>query len=543
MNNPQHHHQGHSIKLLPEFLIDQIKAGEIIERPANLLKEVIENALDAQATRIEIHIIGNGLKQITLRDDGVGISFPDLAYAFCRHATSKIEKFQDLYHLHSFGFRGEALASIAAIAQVTCYSRCGDAEGGQITLAGGRAQEPIAQKDLPRGTLLVIKDLFFNTPVRLNFIKSQTAERNSLLRILHSFFISHPKIEFHLKWDREEKSIFRPSERFQRFTQVLSNRRWGKDDFNFIEREYDGHRLTGFYSKMAKKSGQAKNQYLFVNKRPVQDKVIHRIVASVLEGYWAPETSGSYLFELQIPPDQVDVNVHPNKTMVKFATPSIVHSLFHSSLKESFSPRGGARERENKKENGTERERETNPGDLKKSNFESYEQREQGDGHRPTQSIAIGHRYRILAQKQESANFPLVADCATLVQFHLDSISAQFRNENQIPLLVSIPFRGQKMVSKIGNYPHWERDLFEFEQLQDDLVVLKAIPESLTPFPHRAVAFHLLGERAAFERDIAGEGLSIKVLHDLIKKYPLEQLIRAKSITVLNPQCLAKIFQ
>ena len=231
--------QSSSIKLLPEFLIDQIKAGEVIERPANLVKEVIENAIDAQAKKIEIHLVNNGLKQITIRDDGKGIAFEDLPYAFCRHATSKIEKFQDLYSLDSFGFRGEALASIASVAQVTCISRQrNQAQGGQFSIAGGQSakQDHIPQEGIPPGTLLVIKELFFNTPVRLNFIKSQVSERNALLRILHSFFISHPQITFHLKWDREEKSIFPPTDRLQRFAQVVSNKRWNKEDFCFLKK-------------------------------------------------------------------------------------------------------------------------------------------------------------------------------------------------------------------------------------------------------------------------------------------------------------------
>ena len=557
--NLQHRH--YKIKLLPEFLIDQIKAGEIIERPANLLKEVIENSIDAQSDKIEIHIVENGLRQITVQDNGVGIPFADLPYAFCRHTTSKIEKFQDLYSLDSFGFRGEALASIASIAQVTCISRCRDdenIEGGQVSIVGGQAQEPIKQADLPYGTLLIIKDLFFNTPVRLNFIKSQTAEKNSLLHTLRAFFISHPQVEFHLKWDREEKNILRPGSRFQRFTQALSNNRWAKDDFNFVEQQYQDYSLTGFYSKVAKRSGQTKNQYLFINKRLVQDKVLHRIICSALEDCWPPGNSGPYVVELEVPADQMDVNVHPNKTMVKFASPSLVHSLLHSGIKKGLAPQALPVEESRASEDGRENEnghgmkvenrendeqgkhetREESDGknDLKKERFQSYEQRYQSS---PQSTISIGHRYRILPREND---FPLVVDCAALMRLHLASIKSQFPSKDRVPLMVGIPFRGREIVSQILRYEHWERDQFEFDILTNDLAVLRSIPHDLIPLPQRATLYYLIGEEGAFEREMAAESLSTKTLQNLLGRYPQAQLVRAQSIATLDIQSITRLF-
>lgn len=544
----------HSIKLLPEFLIDQIKAGEIIERPAHLVKEVIENSLDAQATKIEIHMIQNGLEQITIQDNGKGIPFQDLPYAFCRHATSKIAKFQDLYNLGSFGFRGEALASIAAVAQVTCVSRCSngpedaDSSGGQISLSGGQIQDHIKQKDLPYGTLLMIKDLFFNTPVRLNFIKSQTAEKNSLLRILNAFLISHPQIEFHLKWDQAEKNIFRSTDRLQRFTQVLSANRWKQDDFCFIEKKYEDYQITGFYSKFSKKSGQAKNQYLFVNKRLIQDQVLRQIILSTLENCWPPGTSGAYLFDLDIPKNQVDVNVHPNKTFVKFAQPSIIHSLAHTSLKESISSQTSPPDKYSHEFKNYDEAH-----DPKRPAFQSYEHQKQIS----LPFISIGPRYALFHQEKEADdcqdrqgdeqlqknNFPFVVDYVMFIRFHLDAITPQFTEDKRVPLLVGIPFRGQEIVSKILQYKSWEKYHFEFDQLQDDLVILSAAPHSLTLLPYKAAIFHLLGESKRFEQAIENESLSTIMIYDLIKKYPLGQLIYSQSILILSPEYLTKLFQ
>ena len=521
------------IRLLPDFLIDQIKAGEIIERPANLIKEVVENSIDALASKIEIHLLENGLKQITIRDDGVGVPLEELPQAFCRHATSKIEKFQDLYELHSFGFRGEALASIAAIARVTCTSRCRDFEGGQISLTGGKIQEgPIPLKGLPYGTLLIIENLFLNTPARLKFIKSQSSEKNALMRTLRSFFVSHPQVEFHLKWDRAEKSIFRPSDRFQRFTQTLPGNRWRKEDFHFVQREYEGLSFSGLYAKTAKKSGQGRNQYFFVNKRLIQDKSLHYIVSSALENCWPAGTSAPYLFELELPPEQVDVNVHPNKTMVKFATPSIVHSLIHSSLKKSVQPSLAVR---GEPVNDAERESE----DIKKSHFDSYEKRNSATATTPC-SLPIGQRYRIFLPPDGD---PFVVDGPPLLRWHIDSIRNHFTAEEGVPLMVGIPFQDKEIVSKIRAHKHWEQDHFEFDLLAEDLIVLKLIPRALISLPQRATVFYLMGDNEYFERELAANPLLPSVLRHLLEEYSKEQLRECHAIISLDENSLSKLFE
>jgi len=166
-----------NIKLLPEHLIDQIKAGEVIERPASIVKEVIENAIDAGATQIDVHIENNGMDLISIKDNGHGMSIDDLPYAFCRHATSKISRFEDIYSLHSFGFRGEALASLASVGRVSCVSvpRANTENGGKIEIHGGKEISRVPYKGGAPGTSLYVKDLFFNTPVRMKFIRSSSS--------------------------------------------------------------------------------------------------------------------------------------------------------------------------------------------------------------------------------------------------------------------------------------------------------------------------------------------------------------------------------
>ncbi|MBT4791013.1 MAG: DNA mismatch repair protein MutL, partial [Halobacteriovoraceae bacterium] len=199
------------INLLPEHIIDQIKAGEVIERPSTLIKEIIENSVDANSTKIEIHLRENGLELISIIDNGFGISHQELPLAFCRHATSKINHFEDLYHLSSYGFRGEALASIASISRVTCESQTKNG-WGLIKISGGETltYQHEAQANTETGTQLFIKDLFYNTPVRMKFIQSKTSEKNHLKKILNSFLLTQYQIEFSIKWDDKEKEYYQP---------------------------------------------------------------------------------------------------------------------------------------------------------------------------------------------------------------------------------------------------------------------------------------------------------------------------------------------
>ena len=512
--NTQSHHPIH-IKLLPEFLINRIKAGEIIERPSNLIKELVENSIDAEANKIEIHLIGNGLKQITIKDNGAGIPFSDLPYAFCRHATSKIENFQDLFRLHSFGFRGEALASIAAVSQITCQSRYRDEErGGQISLSGGITEDPIPHEGLPQGTSLNIKDLFFNTPVRLNFIRSQHTEKISLQHVLNSFFISHPEIEFHLKWDKDEKTILRPTNRFERFINTLGKKKENNKEFYVAQKSRENYHFYGVYSKIPKKSGQSKNQYIFVNKRLIQDKILHRVISSALKEYWPTGTSAPYLIDLQVPSNELDVNIHPNKTIVKFANPSMIQSLVHSTLKEELN------------------KQDKNRDDLKNPNLRSYQDREEC----PT-SISINQQYRILHQQK---SFPILVDGYTLLQFHLDTIKEQFHSEEQSTLLVAIPFRDPNVVSKIKNH---QLDQFEFEIIKDNLAILRSIPSSLALFPHRACVFYLLDEEECFEQEINADPLPIKTIYELVAKYSAQLLLENKIMAILTPESVSNILQ
>jgi DNA mismatch repair protein MutL len=326
------------IDLLPEHLIDQIKAGEVIERPGNLIKEIFENSIDAGATKLEINLKNNGLDLIGLKDNGHGMRFNDLPAAFSRHATSKISRFEDLYQLHSFGFRGEALASIAAISRLQCLSKTSDAqaaselkiEGGKIVFHGERQSCSINH-----GTELVIQDLFFNTPARLKFIQSQQSEKTFIRKIIFAFILGHPEIEFQIKIDDADKDIYpaRPNQ-LERLKNLFPK---AQDSILYSQRFYENMELDLFLIPGSFKA-PLKLQYLYINNRYILDKQLHRVMGNALEVTFGGDDF-HYVGFFHLPPDSIDVNVHPNKTIIKVMETSKMMSLLTSTIKELGSKR------------------------------------------------------------------------------------------------------------------------------------------------------------------------------------------------------------
>jgi DNA mismatch repair protein MutL len=322
------------IHLLPEHLIDQIKAGEVVERPAAVIKELLENSIDAKAKIIDLHLINNGLDLIALVDDGEGIDIADLPYAFCRHATSKISRFEDLYSLHSYGFRGEALASISSISRMQCSSMPTEGVGGKIIIHGGEHKSLAPFSATKHGTSLYIKDLFYNTPARLKFIRSKTHELISLKKTINVFLCSHPEINFSIKFDDKDKAFFPAQKNIKnRLEQLISK----KNDLQILHshKEYEGHQIDLYFTKTPLKSNQ-KHQYLFANERFFVDKNLHQALLRSLEPIWGIGQSGHYFVFLKVPPAELDVNVHPSKTTIKFLRSALIFSLISAGAKEHF---------------------------------------------------------------------------------------------------------------------------------------------------------------------------------------------------------------
>jgi len=467
------------IKLLPEHLIDQIKAGEVIERPASLLKELLENSIDANSKNIHIQIRENGLELISIEDDGDGMGFADLPYAFCRHATSKIERFEDLYALHSYGFRGEALASIASSSRVTCTSQPLEGAGGKIIFHGSQEISHDSFTALKSGTSFFIKDLFYNTPARFKFIKSKISEKNALKRMLFSFIITHPFINFSVKWDDKEKEFFpqlKENEDIRkRFNQLLS-KKWKVDDFHLFEAEYDGHQLIGFFSKEGSKGNSGKQQFLFANDRIFNDLSLHRSVMRGLEKFWGPRLSGHYVFLFKVPPSQIDVNVHPNKTHVKFFKSNIIYSLISGATEKLF-----------KDCNFTQKEIEQIEPAVSRyiPSPEMSPQLSEASALKRYFSISFYPFENIFMAKRSSDPKHLLAIKKNeILEYFLILHYENFRNDDQdiTPLLICEPFEAQLNKEQMS----FLLDLgIEFDQINEDKLMLRTIPIFFGQLPIR----------------------------------------------------------
>lgn len=318
------------IHLLPDLLISQIAAGEVVERPASVLKELIENSLDAGAQKIDIQLEEGGVERLRVMDDGVGIAREDLPLALARHATSKIATLSDLERVGSFGFRGEALASIAAVAHVTLVSRTADSphawrlssECGEITPAAA-----------PVGTSVTVEDLYFRTPARRKFLKSTATEFAHCDEALVRIALAHPEVAFSLAHGGREKRRLARADLSRRVAALLG------EDFLRRAREIEitrgPFRLYGFAGLPAQTSGRAV-QYWFVNGRYVRDKVLQHAAreayADILHGALSP----SWVLFLELDPAAVDVNVHPAKTEVRFRDAQNVHRFVQSALERAL---------------------------------------------------------------------------------------------------------------------------------------------------------------------------------------------------------------
>ena len=326
------------IRYLPETLINQIAAGEVIERPFAAVKELVENSIDAGATKVDVDLTDGGKSKIVIADDGSGMDREELAASVDRHATSKLQG-DDLVNITHMGFRGEALASIAAVARLTIHSRAdGATDSWQIAVEGGR-KDDVQPSSHPAGTQIEVRDLFFSTPARLKFLKSERAEFMAVKDTLTRLAMAHHAIAFRLTHDGKE-SFHYPAvlDAQSRLAKILG-REFGENSVA-INAEREGLTLQGFAGLPTLHRGTAQHQYLFVNGRPVKDKLLHGCVraayADVLHGGRHPMLA---LF-LNVPAEEVDVNVHPAKAEVRFRDPGLVRGLIISALKHALYEHG-----------------------------------------------------------------------------------------------------------------------------------------------------------------------------------------------------------
>ncbi len=487
-----------SIKILPEHLIDQIKAGEVIERPVNILKELIENSIDSGATSIAIQIEGNGLDLISITDNGCGMSYNELPFAFSRHATSKIERFEDLYNLNNFGFRGEALASIASICKVTCSSNTIRNDGGSIKFEGSKQAAYYQNDSLPQGTSIFIKDLFYNTPARLKFLKSKKSESNTIKKVLNGFIISNPSIEISIEWENKSKQRYIKGDRIdQLFFSGKNSQQIDKTIIHF-KNDHDDHIVEGYIGHHSSKGNMGKHQYIFANNRMITDQKIHYIVKSHMQRVWSDGETGNYSIFLNIPTEQIDVNVHPCKTTVKFYQGPMIYALLSSTIKSTIPISANSSTDQSNQIDLPSTYDSPIFKDLKTQGNRSFLNRsfnsdiEEEQSNSGIQIIHMFDKNKVLAKCN---NQLYVIDVNALFAYYFQNeynkISLPLEDDNMSPLLVSAPFPIKS--PEIDNYFD---DLkfygFECDRLDEALVVLRTIPIFFNLVPYREIVSQLL---------------------------------------------------
>ena len=334
------------IRQLDEAAANRIAAGEVVERPSSAVKELVENALDAGARRIEVAIAGGGKRLIRVTDDGCGMTPADLPLALSRHATSKIDG-SDLLDIRSFGFRGEALPSLGAVGRLTITSRVAGGDAAQITVTGGRQSEvrPAAGN---RGTVVELRDLFFATPARLRFLRGDRAETQAIAEVVRRLSMAEPLVTFALIDEDDGRTLFRADAESgggdggtatnARIARVMG--REFAENAIAIDAARDGLRLTGLAALPTYSRGAAVAQHLFVNGRPVRDKLL---TGALRAGYFDVLASGRHpaaVLFLACDPHGVDVNVHPAKAEVRFREPDAARGLVVSALRHGLAATG-----------------------------------------------------------------------------------------------------------------------------------------------------------------------------------------------------------
>jgi DNA mismatch repair protein MutL len=325
------------IQLLPDYIANQIAAGEVVQRPASVVKELLENAVDAGATSITVVVSDAGSTLIQITDNGCGMSPSDARMSFERHATSKIQHIDDLQSLHTFGFRGEALASVAAVAEVTLLTRrANDEVGTQVhLLAGEPAQQTPAAANT--GTSISVKNLFYNVPARRKFLKSDTVELKHIVNEFSRVALCRPEIEMKLYDKNNELYHLAPSTLRQRIVNLM-----GKNlnpQLIDVQVETSMVNIHGFIGKPESARRNSGNQFFFVNRRYFRSPYLQKAIISAYDKLLvrSPDTFPTYFIYFDIPPANIDVNIHPAKTEIKFADESVIFQMLNAAIRETLS--------------------------------------------------------------------------------------------------------------------------------------------------------------------------------------------------------------
>ncbi|AFL81959.1 DNA mismatch repair protein MutL [Aequorivita sublithincola DSM 14238] len=322
------------IQLLPDHVANQIAAGEVVQRPASVVKELLENAIDAKATSITLVIKDAGKTLVQVTDNGSGMSVTDARLSFERHATSKIKSAEDLFNLHTKGFRGEALASIAAIAHVELKTKTENSEiGTHLTIEGSKviSQDPAV---VPKGTTISVKNLFYNIPARRNFLKSNPVETRHIIDEFHRVALAHPSVAFQMLHNGSDVFNLPSSNSRQRIVNIFGSKT--NEKLVPVSEETEILKIEGFVLKPEFGKKSRGEQFFFVNDRFIKSPYLHHAVASAFEGLVKSDIHPGYFLFLEVDTHSIDINIHPTKTEIKFDDEHSIYAMLRATVKHSL---------------------------------------------------------------------------------------------------------------------------------------------------------------------------------------------------------------
>ncbi len=326
------------IQMLSPLLANQISAGEVVERPASVVKELIENSLDAGATRIDLDIEMGGMRLIRVRDNGIGIHVDDLGLALSRHTTSKIKSLDDLEQVMTLGFRGEALASVSAVSRLTLSSAIANETGWQVQTQGISEQPELVPSAHPQGTTIEVRDLFFNTPARKKFLRTEKTEFEHIDEVVKRIALGSFGVDFTLKHNQKIIRQYRAAKTNNECEQRIASLCGASfiEHALKLESEIIGLKLTGWIVQPTFSRAQSDLQYFYVNGRIIRDKLVNHAVRLAYQDVLYGDRHPAFVLFLEIPPQQVDVNVHPTKHEVRFRESRLVHDFILRSVKDAL---------------------------------------------------------------------------------------------------------------------------------------------------------------------------------------------------------------
>lgn len=503
-----------NIVLLDDLTINQIAAGEVIERPANVVKELVENSIDANATNITIEIKNGGKTYIKIIDNGKGISPDDMELAFERHATSKIRRVEDLEKTYSMGFRGEALASIASIAKVTMLSKTENEEVGYKVV--NRAGNIIEKEEvaIPNGTTIIVENLFFNTPVRYKFLKQDSTEFRYIKDIIQRMALANTSISFTLKNGNE--TVFKSSGNGS--LEDIIYTLYGKEireNIIKVNYEIDNIKITGEVGNTNIAKENRKDQIFFLNKRYIQNKVISNSADQAFKGATGIGKYGFFILNIEMNPNSYDINVHPTKMEVRFKEESQIYRAIYHTIKEALLKKDflGNTENENE-EDYVDNEynfltshfvKEDTSVKEENSKIESNSQNIQRENKRKIEYKFIGILFRTYIIIEINNELYFIDQHAAHERILYEQIKANYKhhikNDIQMMLIPEVVNLTHKEMEFVRKYINMFQDIgFDIEEFGDSVVKINGIPDIDYKTNSKNIFLDILDEMLTNER-------------------------------------------